>query len=126
MQIWCCGCNKKQNAQFVTGQHVYPHRLDLYKLGFWKCPVCGNFVGCHKGTFRPLGCIATPELKRARMSLHAYMDPLWRSGRIKRQKLYGIISRSLGYEYHTANTKSHEEIEQVRRIIQTHVKKIGG
>lgn len=128
MKIYCCGCQKEVEAAFVTGQVVYPHRPDLYSRGFWQCPECKNFVGCHdknkKGNFKPLGCIATPEIKKARMSLHNYIDPLWKTGRIRRQKLYGQISSLLGYEYHTAETKSVEEIEQVKNLVKTHIERL--
>ena len=84
MNIRCCGCQKKVEARLTDGSEIYPHRKDLYSLPFWKCDVCGNFVGCHhktKNRTRPLGCIPTPEIKNARKHIHAILDPLWQSGK---------------------------------------------
>lgn len=124
MKIYCCGCKHTVEANLITGATAYPHRKDLHGRNFWQCPACKNFVGCHprwgRGEFMPLGVIATPEIRQARMKLHAVLDPLWRSGRIRRKKIYAKISEHLGYEFHTANTRSLEEIQKVKDfIIQT-------
>lgn len=115
--IYCCGCKEEVVAELIKGKEVYPHRKDLYDLYFWRCPNCKNFVGTHKGTIRPLGCIATKELKQYRMGLHDILDPIWKSGKVKRAKLYKQISKYLGYEYHTANTKSKEEVDKVKEFL---------
>ena len=114
--IYCCGCEKYVDAERVTGDLVYPHRPDLAKLVFWRCQTCRNFVGTHKGTDRPLGVIATTTMKARRMQIHALIDPLWRGGMIKRKKLYRIMSRILGYEYHTAETRSLAELDMVEKV----------
>lgn len=116
MKIYCCGCKDTVHVRLTDGKEIYPHREDLYSLPFWICDTCGNFVGCHyktKNRTNPLGCIATPEIKKARMHIHAILDPLWKTGKIKRGKLYEILSDKLGYKYHTANIM---DIEEARRI----------
>lgn len=125
MLIYCCACNGPVNANLITGKQAYPHRPDLADLLFWQCPTCKNFVGTHRHstTLAPLGFIAPPELKRARLALHGILDPVWKSGRIRRAKLYKEISEYLGYEYHTANTMSMEEINKVKDYL---LKKYGG
>ena len=117
MKIYCCGCKDFVEAKYITGRQAYPHRPDLFDLGFWQCPDCENFVGTHKKTMQPLGVIATKELKKARMDLHALMDPLWKNGTIRRKKLYKAISAFIGKEYHTANTRSVEEINAVKQFL---------
>lgn len=100
---------------------VYPHRPDLHAQPFWKCDACGNYVGCHHKTDKPitpLGCIPTPEIKNARKHIHAILDPLWQSGRISRKQLYGIISERTGRCYHTAQIRSVEEAREVYRDVK--------
>lgn len=122
MKIHCCGCELKANARLTNGAEVYPHRSDLNKLPFWKCDSCGNFVGCHHKTSKPtqpLGCIPTPEIKKARQHIHQVLDPLWQSGKYKRGHVYKIISDKIGWKYHTASIKTIEEARDIYRFIRT-------
>ena len=117
-KIWCCGCNCEVSAKLTSGREVYPHRKDLSLLPFWKCNSCGNWVGCHhktKDRTRPLGVIPTPEIKKARSHIHSLIDPLWKSGTVKRGKLYSMISDSIGYSYHTAEIKTVEDAREIYR-----------
>lgn len=114
--IYCCGCSRRVFARLTNGAEVYAHRKDLASLPFWRCDTCGNFVGCHHQTdtpTKPLGVIATPEIKQARMRLHATLDPLYREGLIRRAVLYKKMARALGVrEFHTAEIRS---MAQARR-----------
>lgn len=119
--IWCCGCGEKVQARLTSGAEIYPHRKDLADLPFWKCDTCGNFVGCHhktKNRTQPLGCIPTPEIKKARQHIHALLDPIWQSGKMKRQEIYKVLSDELGWKYHTAQIRSVEEARKVYRIVK--------
>ena len=122
MMIYCCACHKDINARLINGKEIYPHRVDLHNIPFWICDGCTNFVGCHyktKNKTKPLGCIASPEIKNARIHIHSVLDPIWKSKNISRRKLYKKISGSLGYSYHTANIKSLEEARKIYSIIKT-------
>lgn len=116
MNIFCCTCNKDVEAILVYGTDCYPHRKDLSSLKFYQCPVCKNFVGTHKGTDRPLGVIASAEIKKERMKIHDIIDPLWKMQKIPRKEIYRQISSRLGYEYHTANLKTVEDCRKVYSI----------
>jgi len=70
-KIYCISCNAKVEAVKTNGKEIYPHRKDLYTKIFYKCPFCLNYVGCHPGTEKPLGCIPTKELKQARIKTNA-------------------------------------------------------
>ena len=127
MLIYCCSCEEKIEARLTDGLEIYPHRPDLSDLPFWKCDKCGNFVGCHhktKNRTQPLGVIPTPELKKARIKIHAILDPLWKSGKIKRRDLYTRLSDSLGWGYNTANIRSIEEARQVYKLIKEIVSEV--
>lgn len=118
-KIYCCGCARDVNARLTDGREVYPHRPDLSGLPFWKCDDCGNFVGCHHKTrqrTKPLGVIATREIKDARIKIHALIDPIWRSGKMQRSALYGKISAQIGKPYHSGEIRSIEEAREIYRV----------
>lgn len=96
MSVVCDYCGN--DAPLVTGREVYPHRHDLYAKKFYQCLPCDAVVGVHEGTTNPLGRLANPELRKAKMDAHAAFDPLWRSGEHKRGQLYGWLSNQLGIE----------------------------
>ncbi len=122
MKIYCCGCEKDIEARLTDGKEIYPHRVDLGDLPFWKCDICKNHVGCHHKTAnrtKPLGNIATKEIKVARMHIHILLDPLWVKDTQKRNEVYKKVSDFLGYPYHTAEIKSIEEARKIYRFIKT-------
>ena len=109
-------------AALTDGRYAYPNRPDLSQLPFWRCDVCGNFVGCHhktKDRTRPLGCIPNPEMKKARMHIHKILDPLWKDKKIKRGAIYSMIAENMGWEeYHTAELRTLEDARAVYRCIK--------
>jgi hypothetical protein len=118
--IYCVACKKNIKARLTDGKEIYPHRLDLYDLPFWKCDTCGNYVGCHhktKNRTRPLGNIPSKEIKQARTKIHFLLDPLWKSGKIKRQQAYAYIKHRIGYDYHTGEIKDIDEARKIYRIV---------
>lgn len=119
MKLWCCQCADHVDARLTSGAEVYPHRPDLADVPRWICDGCGNHVGTHHKTAdrtRPLGNIPSAEIKRARILIHELIDPAWKSGKVKRGKLYGHLSKALGREYHTGEIKTLEEARDVYRI----------
>ncbi len=121
MNIWCCVCQSDVSARLTDGAEVYPHRKDLCGLPFWRCDSCGNWVGCHHRTAertRPLGCIPGPEMKKLRGQIHCVIDPLWKSGKIKRSTLYSRMTDRLGFKYHTADLRTIEQARAAYRVGQ--------
>ena len=123
--IYCCGCNKDVNARLTDGGEIYPHRPDLKELPFWKCDKCGNCVGCHhkmeNNPTQPLGIIPTREIRNARKHIHAILDPIWQSGKMKRAVIYAELSKKLGWKYHTANIRTIYEARKVYRLVREYV-----
>lgn len=122
-EIWCTGCNRRAPARLTDGREMYPGRDDLAHIPFWVCEIvgCGAFVGTHHKTkqkYKALGFLATPEVKKWRRIIHAVLDPLWMTGKIKRGKAYAIISDELGRHYHTAEIYSVEEAKRVYEIVR--------
>lgn len=112
-----CECGER--ASLVRGAEVYPHRRDLAHLYFWKCS-CGRFVGCHKGTTRPLGRPADAETRRARSAAHAAFDPLWRDPERRRFKTrrqaYRWLAEALGIDEDDCHM-GEMSAENARRVI---------
>lgn len=120
MEIYCTGCLTTVDARLTNGKERYPHRPDLYDLPFWKCDTCDNYVGCHHKTdnpTRPLGVIATKDILEARKRIHALLDPLWKSGKIKRGQAYAYVSKQLGYTYHNGEIRSIDEARKIWQIV---------
>ena len=118
--IYCTGCQKDVDARLTNGKERYPHRPDLYEIPFWRCDGCGNYVGCHHKTKKPtqpLGCIATPEILTARKKIHDMIDPLWKSGKMKRGSIYAYIGDYIGHHYHTGEIRSMDEVHEVYKAI---------
>lgn len=97
-------CNYcSQEAKRVTGKETYPHRPDLFHKIIYECKPCDASVGCHPGTDKPLGSLANRKLRSKRRAAHAVFDPLWKSGRMPRQRAYQWLADLL--EIH--RTKCH-------------------
>lgn len=90
----CAECGGE--SALVTGEGVYPHRVDLHAKVFWACD-CGAYVGCHKDSdCKPLGTPAGPALRRARSMLHDRFDPLWGAAGVSRSGAYAWLASALG------------------------------
>lgn len=89
----CAYCGN--DARLVTGDHIYPHRPDLYHKHFYECIPCDAYVGCHPGTTNPLGRLANAELRKAKSAAHAAFDPIWKSGRMRRGSAYAWLCDKL-------------------------------
>lgn len=120
MIIYCTGCTKEVEARLTDGKEMYPHREDLEKFPFWVCDTCRAFVGTHHKTrnrFKPLGFLATKEIKQWRMLIHSILDPLWKTEKIKRGQAYAFVSNRLGRTYHTGEILSLDDAKAVHRIV---------
>lgn len=99
MRVICNECGGE--ASLVTGEEVYPHRPDLYKLNFWKCK-CGAYVGCHKRRKGrndiPLGSPAGEEVRKLRNKVHSRFDPMWKLGILPRSDAYSWFAALMGIE----------------------------
>lgn len=125
-KIYCCKCEKERECELCDGSVIYPHRPELATKWFYRCPECHQWIGCHPGTKTPLGTIPTQEMKKARMIIHGLIDPLWRKGIVPRGKIYKMLSKELGTEYHTGWTKSLHECRKVYRAATKVIRKIKG
>lgn len=116
-KLYCCGCTAEVDARKVTGADVYAHRPHLSHKVFWRCDGCRNYVGTHRSE-APLGCIPTPELRKARGHIHAILDPIWKQRRMGRGEIYKRLTDRLGRQYHTADLRTIDECRMIYRAAQ--------
>lgn len=122
MIVICDYCNNQ--AQLIGGNIIYPHRPDLHRLRFWHCEPCNAYVGCHKGTTRPLGRLANAELRQAKQEAHAAFDPLWKFHTFKDG--YQTMTRTMAYKWLAEQleievTVCHigmMDVEMCRRVVE--------
>lgn len=86
-------------ATFRDGSIIYGLR---YKdVNIYICsqyPLCDAFISCHKGTKTPMGTMANGDTRYWRKRAHETLDPLWKSGIMKRQSAYKKIAQRLGVD----------------------------
>lgn len=57
---------------------------------------CRAYVGCHPGTFIPLGTLATAPIREARKKAKAAFNPLWEDEHMSRSQAYAWLATQLG------------------------------
>lgn len=95
----------------------------IYKRDYgmvWICPdypACDAYVGCHKGTNKPLGRLANAELREAKKEAHAAFDPLWQDGAMKRTAAYIWLAEQLGIERQACHVGMFD-VAECRRVVE--------
>lgn len=92
-KVVCGYCDRE--AKRVGADKIYKNRPDLLGRWFWKCDPCDAYVGCHPGTDRPLGVLSNKRLRHAKQRVHRALDPLWKSGAMKRKEAYAMLAKAL-------------------------------
>ena len=92
MTIVCDYCNNP--AVLVDSKVVYGRSYGMIYL----CQPCDAYVGTHKASGKPLGRLATAELRKAKIAAHAAFDPLWK-GKVKRDGCSKGKARGMGYKW---------------------------
>lgn len=115
LTVRCDYCHEP--AEFVTGECVYPHRRDLWHREFYICVPCEAWVGCHKGTNRPLGRLANAELRLAKMAAHGVFDPFWKARGWKRGRAYAWLSQELGIDRSACHIGMFDVL-RCRRVVE--------
>lgn len=86
----------KSNVELKNSSVIYGRDYGLS----WICskfPECDSYVGCHKGTDKPLGRLANRELRKLKNRAHAAFDPLWMRKKFKRRfDAYQWLAAKLG------------------------------
>lgn len=118
----CNHCDKE--AQWVENKKVYGKNYGKSYM-IWWCEDCDAYVGCHKNTVIPLGkYLVKAPVRKARQKVHAVIDPLWKSGKYTRKKVYQMLNDAFGYQIHIGNTKSIKECEDIIKTTKLIFKEI--
>jgi hypothetical protein len=83
------------------------------------------WVGCHKGTDKPLGSLATASLREDRKRAHAVFDRLWQSGRMSRSNAYKWLSEQMKLSLDMTHIGMFTEA-QCRTVRELSVRKLMG
>jgi hypothetical protein len=114
MKCTYCG----QPTQLVTGAKIYPHLSAYHDKLYYSCQECNAYVGCHKdGT--PLGTPANARLRWQRQQVHSVLDPIWKSGRIKRSAVYAWLAQRMQLTSEQCHVGMFDE-NQCRRAQDNH------
>lgn len=109
----------EQFSKRVKGIDIYPHRNDLKSKTFYECKRCKAYVGCHKGTDKPLGRLANPELRYYKRLVHNSFDPLWWNTNLSRSDAYAWLADQMNIpisKCHIGMFDVHQCIEAIRLI----------
>lgn len=80
-------------------------------------PRCDAYVGCHKGTTKPLGRLADAELRRAKKAAHAVFDRLWKyKDKGARSRAYEWLAEKLGISVEDCHIGMFD-IQQCRSVV---------
>lgn len=119
--ILCDYCGKP--ARYVDSAIVY-HGVSYGMI--WYCPNCKAWVGCHKGTNKPLGRLADGQLRFWKRRAHAAFDPVWRGkSRFTRRAAYEWLADEMGLSAEKTHIGMFD-IAQCRRCIEICRNRNGG
>lgn len=105
----------EQFSKRVSGKEIYPHRNDLKSKTFYECKRCKAYVGCHKGTDKPLGRLANPELRYYKKLAHSSFDPIWRiDSDLNRKNAYAWLAEKMNI----SESECHIGMFDVHQCIQ--------
>jgi len=111
---YCGGKVKIVDSKVIYGVSYGVSYGNAYVCSFF--PGCDSYVGCHKGTDKPLGTLANSELRKLRNKCHLLFDSLWKSGKKDRDSAYAMLR-------HTLNLSKDEchiamfDVDTCRRVI---------
>lgn len=93
----CPYCGNK--VVYTSNAEIYGGKQ--YGNGYcYLCRNCGASVGIHDTKRKkPLGRLATKELKKLKMECHSNFDYLWKKAGFKRQDCYGYLADKLGLRF---------------------------
>lgn len=102
----------KHNVELVPQETKYGTR--------WACPTedCTMVAWQAYGTFRdkPISAPADYETRQARIAAHTAFDKLWKSGRLKRSRVYKQLAKYMGLSTRETHI-SHFDLVQCKKVI---------
>jgi zinc-finger-containing domain len=105
---------------YCDKQTVWTENKAIYGINYGKsymcyfCKPCNAYVGCHNNTRKPLGTMANAELREWRKKAHKVFDPLWKTGKMSRNKAYGKLNNHFKRSIHIGES----DIVTCKQIIE--------
>lgn len=106
----CPYCGKE--AEWCENKKIYGRNYGRSYMCYY-CQDCNAYVGCHNNTKNPLGTMANKELREWRMKAHSLIDPLWKTGEMKRHEVYQMLADRFGKQIHIGEA----DVENCKDII---------
>ena len=113
----CPYCGKK--AQWCENKIIYGRNYGKSYMCYY-CADCDAYVGCHQNTQIPLGTMANKELRGLRIKAHNLIDPLWKSGKMKRGDVYKALVKMGIKHISWANEIDNLAKNELARLIETY------
>ncbi|MFZ1074790.1 MAG: zinc-finger-containing protein [Minisyncoccia bacterium] len=132
MELWeqptQCDLCHSENILLTTKYEATGRRNDAWPY-IWFCNNCGAYVGCHVGTYSPLGHLAHDRRRFMRKQAHDVMDQIWLNGLMSRDRCYQWIGEQLGepdpiHIGMLTTSQLHKVIQICREYLQLKAKKI--
>jgi hypothetical protein len=109
-----CSCGRSTRKTF--GTEIYPHRRDLAQKQYYIC-FCGNYTGCHQGTWIPLGIPADASTRMARVEAHEAFNRLYINGLCTKTDAYTWLAEHFKLPKRRAHI-GHFDIDMCREVIK--------
>ena len=93
----CCDVCLSTNVVVTTKLEATGRRNDSWPY-IWFCLNCGAYVGCHVGTYEPLGHLAHDTRRYLRKKAHAVFDQIWMNGLMSRDRCYQWLGEQLSVD----------------------------
>ncbi len=109
----CPYCGK--SSVLTDSVHIYGKSLGL----IYDCRPCDAYVHVHRNspTNRPLGTLASSELRVLRVKAHLAFDRIWRRGATTREQAVSWLCAAMGKPRHLAHIHKLNE-EECRKLLQ--------
>jgi hypothetical protein len=113
-----CPYCQRPSVLLKTSDSVYNGR-DYGPI--YRCDPCDAHVGCHPGTFKPLGRLANKELRQAKQRAHEAFDPRWKTGKGgkggRRRQAYAWLAAQLGIPFQECHIGEFD-VETCNRVVE--------
>ena len=113
---YCGGIVRLVPARMIYGAEA-AKRLKLEREMIYQCQNCNAWVGCHKGTTRPLGNLANEVLRLKRMETHQVYDAFWKRSGMTRTQAYKWLAEQMNLTEDRAHIGSFE-MDQCQMVIE--------
>ena len=124
-EVWSEETEEKMCAEYKVicpycGKHAeYVDSKDIYGISYgmiYLCRDCCAYVGCHRGSKRPLGQLADADTRKWRHRAHSCFDWLWRKHYFSRGGAYRWLAEQMGLDVKLTHIGMFD-VEQCQKVI---------